>query len=119
MSQAVTQNGAHIFDLHSMFPVIWFPLQMHHSNNENFLSIFCIENSIWEPSDQRSSYILFYDWPRLWVSKYSFDWRIDFYRKVVPQTLLTFFIVFNGLDEFVIGLWMKDISHEENFPHVL
>ena len=106
------------FDLHSLFPVIWFPLQMHHGNNENLLSIFCIQDSIWEPSYQRSSYMLFYDWPRLWVRKYSFNCRIDLYRKIVPQTFLTFFIVFNGLDEFGLGLRMKDVSHEENFFQV-
>lgn len=95
------------FGLHSMSPVSWLPMQMHHSKNENFLSIFCVQNAIWKPSDQRSSDILFYDWPRLGVSKYSFNRRIDFYRKVVPQTFLTFFIVFNGLDEFGLGFRMK------------
>ena len=101
-----------------MLPVVWFSLQMHHSNNEKLLSIFCIQDSIGKPSDQRSSYILFYDWPRPWVSKYSFNRRLDFYRKVVPQPFLTFFIVFNGLDEFGLGLRMKDVSHEGNFSHV-
>ena len=92
---------------------------MHHSNNENLLCVCCVQNSIWKPSDQRSSYILFYDWPRPWVSKDSFNRRIDFYRKVVPQPFLTFFIVFYGHDEFGLGFWMKNISHEGNFSHVL
>ena len=94
-------------------------MQMHHSKNENPLSLFCIQNSIRKPSDQGSSYVNIDDWPRLWLSKYPLNRRIDLDRKIVPQTVLTFFIIFNGLDEFGFSFRVKRVFHDENLFQIL
>ena len=86
-------------------------MQMHHSNDENLIRILCIQNSVWKPSDQRSSYIVFHDRPRFWLSKYSLNRRIDFYRQIVPQTFFTFFVELNGPDKFSLSVRMKRVSH--------
>ena len=67
--------------------------------------------SVWKPSDQRSSYIVFHDRPRFWLSKYSLNRRIDFYRQIVPQTFFTFFVELNGPDKFSLSIRMKRVSH--------
>ena len=86
-------------------------MQMHHSNDENLIRILYIQNSVWKPSDQRSSYIVFHDQPRFWLSKYSLNRRIDFYRQIVPQTFFTFFVELNGPDKFSLSIRMKRVSH--------
>ena len=46
-----------------------------------------------------------------WLSKYSLNRRIDFYRQIVPQTFFTFFVELNGPDKFSLSIRMKHVYH--------
>lgn len=102
------------FDSQPLLPITWIPMQVHHGQDVYDFVLFRIQNSVWESSHQRTPHIIFNDRPSFRTRKSSINSRINFNCKIVPQTSLTFFLVFNGLNKFRFCFWMEGVFHEEN-----
>ena len=79
-------------------------MQVHYSNDEYSTVLFRIQNSVWKPPYQRSSYIVFDLRPSLWKHDCSLDGGMNLQSKVISQARLKILIIINGLIEFLFRL---------------
>jgi len=84
---------------------------MHHSKNENCISLLTINHPIRKSRSLATADVTFENWPSSWKAENTFDCRVHFNGEIVTETRLAILIVANGIQEFRLSLGVKGVLH--------
>lgn len=82
-------------------------MEMHYGKNEYVVWLNSVQDAKWEAVREAAADVSFEYGPSQRIVQYFLDGRVDFYREVIPESLLIFFVVAYGFVELGFSLGMK------------
>lgn len=95
----------------TVVPIVWFSTVMHHCEEQNMVSFYRVQNTVWKCMRQTAPYLAVNLAPPPRLVNNTLDGAFNFNREARAETCLAIFVVRHRIEVLNTSLRMKCVTH--------